>query len=98
MILVIVALLGVGLFIFFQTSIVKGEMYACTENSDCVSVSADCCGCSAMGTATAVNKNFKSEWEGKMRSECMGTGCLMAVSQHPSCFAKPRCVFGMCRL
>lgn len=99
--LLIGILLAVGFFLFSQTSIVKGEVYRCTENADCINVSANCCGCSSMGGATAINKRFKIEWDSKMSrmsTECRNTVCSDALSNDPSCFAEPKCVFGTCRL
>ena len=71
------------------------EVYFCTQDSDCIIVKGDCCGCSAGGTATAINKKFEKEWYEKLPKDCV---CIQVISNHPSCFKEPKCVFNRCVL
>ncbi len=72
------------------------DFYSCAEDSDCISVKNDCCGCTAGGTATAINKNLKDQW----KNNCGRTGvfCPAVMSDDPSCFSEPRCVNNKCIL
>ncbi len=72
--------------------------YSCVEDSDCISIKGDCCGCTGGGIATAINKNFKNQWNnyncgGKMMK------CLAVMSNDSSCINKePQCVDNRCVL
>jgi hypothetical protein len=70
----------------------------CSTDSDCIIVKGDCCGCGMGGTATTINKKFKKEWEDKLSKECKETVCLAVISDHPSCFKKPKCINNVCEL
>ncbi len=74
------------------------DFYSCSQDSDCVSVKAGCCGCNAGGTNISINKNYKKEWESKLLEECKNLFCPAVMSDDPSCFAKPRCVGNKCVL
>ncbi len=74
------------------------DFYSCSQDSDCVLVKADCCGCSAGGKAAAINKNFEKEWGEKLSKECQGIKCLDVLSNDPSCFKKPKCIDNKCAL
>jgi len=71
------------------------NMEACSQDSDCIVVKGDCCGCDAGGTATAINKNFENEWYEKLSTDCI---CTQVISNHPSCFKEARCVNNKCVL
>ena len=72
--------------------------YECREDSDCVSVRGECCGCSSGGTATAINKKYKEEWENKLINNCQNNLCLAGISDDWTCFAEPECIKGKCEL
>ena len=71
------------------------KMKICSQDSDCIIVKGDCCGCSSGGTATTINKNFEEEWYEKLPKDCI---CLMVISDHPSCFKETRCINNRCVL
>ncbi len=79
-----------------DTVVEKADLYFCAQDSDCVSVKNDCCGCTAGGSATAINKNFESEWREKLN--CEEIMCPAVMSSHPSCFQEPKCVENKCLL
>lgn len=74
------------------------DFYSCNLDSDCVSVKADCCGCTAGGKATAVNKNYENNWKNKLQSDCKEIACPYAMSNDASCFESPKCVSNKCVL
>lgn len=73
------------------------DFYSCKLDSDCIFVKADCCGCSAGGTATAINKSFISQWKNNCDRE--NVSCVTVMSTDPSCINKiPQCVSNKCVL
>ncbi len=74
------------------------DFYSCSEDSDCLSVKGDCCGCTAGGIAAAINKKFKNQW----KNNCNATEpimCPAVMSDDPSCINKePRCAGNKCVL
>ena len=74
----------------------KIDFYSCIQDSDCVSVKEDCCGCTAGGSATAINKDLESEWQKKLN--CTEIMCTTVMSNHPSCFQEPKCAEEKCIL
>ncbi len=75
------------------------DFYTCADDSDCISVDADCCGCTAGGKATAINKNLKDQWKNKLSIDCKDIACSAVMSGDPSCISKePRCTDNRCVL
>ncbi len=72
------------------------DFYSCSQDSDCIKVKNDCCGCNAGGSATAINKNFKTQWKGNCNE--IGIACPAVMSNDPSCFAEPKCENNKCVL
>lgn len=101
-----VVILGalVGLLTFWLDILPKpvvkppADFFSCGQDSDCVSVKGDCCGCTAGGTAAAVNKNFAKDWEDKLSKECKDIACIQVISNAPSCFKDPKCIDNKCVL
>ena len=94
-------ILSVTVFILSCTSPNKDnidDMRVCSVNSDCISVSNGCCGCTAGGSNMAINSNSKPEWTEKHREKCKSTICPSVMSKHESCSAKPVCVNKLCEL
>lgn len=73
-------------------------IYECKEDNECISVSPGCCGCSAGGTAIAINKNYQNYWSNKLLPTCMRVLCTAVMSNDWTCFAQPKCVKGKCQL
>ena len=74
------------------------DKYDCNNDSDCERVSDGCCGCSAGGGDTAINKNFLSEWEEDYK-KCDSLICPAVMSDDPSCLnTVPKCIYNKCRL
>jgi hypothetical protein len=68
---------------------------SCTSHSDCISIRADSCGCSAGGKATAINKRFAEEWE---QDHPVRT-CPAVMSADQTCIGvSPRCINNKCQL
>ncbi|MBI3413154.1 MAG: hypothetical protein HY051_03680 [Candidatus Aenigmarchaeota archaeon] len=74
------------------------NVYLCNYDSDCISAGQGCCDCNMGGKATAINKNYESLWNSKISSECGQRACRAVISNDPSCYAKPKCVSGLCKL
>ena len=72
------------------------DFYSCDQNSDCISVNKNCCGCTAGGSAIMINKKFEDEWNEKLH--CREIMCPAVMSSHPSCFQKPKCENNKCVL
>lgn len=75
----------------------SGEInfFVCSSDSDCITVRADSCGCTAGGKATSINKKYLSEWEEKNPPGI----CPQVISQDPSCInTVPKCTSNQCQL
>lgn len=96
----VVLLLAILVLAAFFTLVKVDEerMFSCSVDSDCAAVTADCCGCNMGGKATSINKNYESAWKDKILSQCGERACLAVISNDPTCFAKPECVAGLCKL
>jgi hypothetical protein len=78
--------------------VVGGSIDSCTEDSECVAVSAGCCNCNYGGSNIAINKAFQTAYEKNLSVECRQTACPAVISTDPSCFAAPSCVNNKCTL
>ncbi len=95
-IIIIITILIYFLFIQSKTEI---DFYSCTTNEDCIKVKGDCCGCGGGGNATAINKQYETEWEQKLTDECgENVICPAVMSNDPFCFGQPLCGDGKCGL
>lgn len=79
-----------------KTKIINNnEILACSSDSDCISVRADSCGCTAGGKATSINKNYQDQWE----KDHPGKICPAVMSGHWTCLkVTPRCISNECKL
>ncbi len=71
---------------------------SCKVDADCVAAKSGCCGCSEGGMNTAISKSYAGTWDDDLASKCADTSCMTVMSQHASCYAKPVCASGACRL
>ncbi len=77
------------------TSTTSANFYQCTADTDCVSIRADNCGCQAGGKATAINKQYVSQWEEAHPVR----NCVAEVSADPTCLGViPKCSENQCKL
>lgn len=60
----------------------------CTSDGECALVSADCCGCEAMGALTGVRTSALAGIKARRVSLCAEVVCAQALSQDPSCAAQ----------
>lgn len=74
------------------------EVFQCQTDSECVAVSAGCCGCNAGGRSVAINSKYQDYWQSRWTDKCADTMCPAVISKDPSCTAEPKCVDGMCQL
>lgn len=76
------------------------NIVSCEKDSDCISLKADCCGCSSGGKAMAINKDYKKSYEDDLLKSCANTACIAVISNDPSCGAdkKPLCINYNCVL
>lgn len=56
------------------------EWKTCAADSDCVETQASCCPCNSGGEQSAINKNYLSNWQEKISSNCQGIVCAMFVN------------------
>ncbi|MEZ6256002.1 MAG: hypothetical protein R3B92_04500 [Patescibacteria group bacterium] len=70
--------------------------YACEQNTDCIKVQADACGCTAGGNSTAINKAFEKSWITAFPQVM----CPQVISEDPTCSSTsvPKCVNNRCEL
>ncbi len=73
----------------------NAEWFSCTTDSDCISIRADNCGCTAGGKATAINKSYSSKWESEHPTQI----CPTVISGDWTCMNSiPKCVENKCQL
>tara|TARA_Y100000310_G_scaffold29221_1_gene27705 strand:+ start:1116 stop:1712 length:597 start_codon:yes stop_codon:yes gene_type:complete len=79
------------------TICVKGDKFYCEEDSDCVRVKGDCCGCSAGGEDIVINKNSRGGWDKHLLESCENIACLQifACDIQPTI---PKCIHNRCVL
>ena len=70
----------------------------CKRNADCVIVGDGCCDCGSGGKNKTIPKAQRKEYEAKRRAKCSAQACLAVLSDDPSCYKRPACVGGRCRL
>lgn len=72
----------------------------CENDSDCISVPADCCGCNAGGKKATIASAYSDEWNMQHGEDCPPGqfACAQVISQDPSCLAQPACVNNGCIL
>src|SRR5690348_7867587 len=90
-----VAILLYGAFSRQSSAPEKDRFFACTEDSDCVLVKGNACGCTAGGTAAAVNVHYQTEW---LSQFSLNTICPQIISHDPTCFQTPHCIQNRCTL
>lgn len=83
----------IGEYIIIPASIFN----SCRSDNECVIVKKDCCGCDQDGEATIINEKYLAAWE-KINSIRCNVLCNQITSDHPSCFARPKCVNNKCQL
>lgn len=81
-----------------KTPLFNYEQYTCATDSDCISVDADSCGCTAMGKATAINRKYYTYWENAKKENSKGRMCPMSISSDSTCSASPKCTNNTCQL
>lgn len=74
------------------------DVYKCENDRECISISSGCCGCSAGGTATAINRDYYNYWNNKLSENCQDLSCIQVISSHWTCFAEPKCIDETCQL
>ena len=96
---IVLVVVGVAIFSYLnKPTNMTDEIYKCNIDINCISVNAECCGCTAGGSNTAINKAYSDYWNQKLSEECKDIGCPAVMSDHWTCFAEPKCVNGICEL
>lgn len=88
----IISIVTIILMISFLFIFIETDLKGCEIDSDCIAVS-DGCGCNAGGKKEAINKQFLMKHEAGFS---FLTLCPMIVSNHVTCFGKPKCVNNTC--
>lgn len=76
----------------------KSEITICSEDSDCIWVKKDCCGCQAGGSSTVINKKYLKYWEDSMGAKCEDTVCLQVWNCGNIKENNPACVNSQCTM
>lgn len=74
------------------------QIKECEKDRECIKVDSGCCGCSAGGEATTINRKYHKYWSEKLDRECRNVGCIAVMSNHWTCFAEPKCINNKCEL
>ena len=74
-------------YVVYNDDFAKG----CKENSDCIKVQADACGCNQGGKARAILKTKQSAYSVVLDSKKEGVACVQVISDDRSCKGKPVC-------
>ncbi len=96
-IVAILLLVAIGLSLYINNTS-EDEIYTCANDSDCIAAQNGCCGCTAGGSNTAINKNYLNEWNKDIADVCTNILCPQVISSDTSCFAEPKCIKGKCTL
>lgn len=97
LIIVVVLLVLIGSYVVKNIQTVSPEsdnILACLDDSECIAVRADNCGCTAGGTATSINKNYVDLWEKDHPLQI----CPAVMSLDWTCSAIPQCLSNQCKL
>ena len=74
-------------YIVYNDDFAKG----CRQDSDCIKVSADACGCTQGGKARAILKTKQSAYSTVLSAKQADVACAQVISNDPSCSATPMC-------
>lgn len=73
----------------------SGGVFSCSNDTQCISVRADSCGCTQGGRATAINKGYSSSWGNGFQKQM----CTQMMSKDWTCVnAIPKCINNVCQL
>lgn len=75
-----------------------GDFSTCQSDKDCMTVNADCCGCTKGGKQRSVNTTSAKAMLGSMKQACAQTMCMQMISNDESCKKSATCVDGECLL
>ena len=86
-----------SLFLYLnKPASITNDLYGCNRDNDCISVKSGCCGCTAGGSSTTVNKDYLDYWDKKLLDECKEVNCPAVMSNDWTWFAEPKCAEGRC--
>lgn len=97
-IIIILLIVVSGLIAINSLNYKPSDIKSCEKDSECIKIKDDCCGCSAGGKATSINKNFKDEYLGDLQKECKNIMCTQVISNDSSCKKDAVCVNNKCVL
>ena len=67
----------------------------CIQDSDCIRVNNDCCSSENCGVESAINKNFKEEWDKLVYDKCKNIDdCFLICTR---VLGETRCVENKCK-
>ena len=94
LIAIIIAVLII-LAIFITTKL-QNRKFSCSQDSDCVLVKEDCCGCESGGSSIAINKKYQQDWLSKIekKENCNNIFCASVYK----CPSQPRCIKNKCQI
>jgi len=79
-----------------QADVDNSHMSDCLQDSECVLVNANCCGCDNNGTKTAINKYYIGYWNERLYQRCANAYCPRVVSEDSTCSAEAKCLKTKC--
>ena len=72
------------------------DLILCEEDSECIIVKKDCCGCSSGGESFSINIDYEQYWTNKQSEECDQVICKMVYMCLPD--MAPACIEGSCKI
>lgn len=70
----------------------------CQNDSDCMTMKENCCGCNQGGKQKAIAKINKNMWTRYLDARCVDIMCMQIISHDLSCSQFPACINGHCQL
>lgn len=106
LIFLLVVLIGITIFALFILGTLSNpfptlednrEAFYCAKDEDCTMIKGDCCGCSAGGSAAAINKKYVNLFKKKIEKTCRFSE--VPCKQVMMCAGeKPACVGNLCKI
>lgn len=94
-IIIMIFIMVIG-FYFWGTSLRHPFYYFCSEDSDCIFVKSDCCGCANHGQCESINKKYKEKWDEELSKKCLDFYSCLTQPNPKYMNKKPQCFFGKC--
>lgn len=92
-IVITIILIILAIFIIIK---LQNRKISCKQDSDCIFVKNECCGCESGGSSVAINKKYQQPWLEKIDREknCQDIFCTAVYN----CPSQPKCIKNKCQI